>query len=70
LLPSLLTRLLGAPAAALGLIEGLSDGAAGFTRFGGGALSDDPVRCRRVAVGGYSLTAILSSLIGLAFAAW
>ncbi|MGI8694387.1 MAG: MFS transporter, partial [Geodermatophilaceae bacterium] len=70
LLPSLLTSVLGAPAAALGLIEGFADGAAGLARFGGGALSDDPARRRRVAVGGYSLTAILSSLIGLAFAVW
>ena len=37
LLPSLLTSTLGAPAAALGLIEGISDGLAGAARFGGGA---------------------------------
>lgn len=70
LLPSLLTSTLGAPAAALGLIEGIADGAAGLARFGGGALADEPGRRRRVAVGGYSATAILSALIGLATAAW
>jgi hypothetical protein len=42
LLPSLLTSTLGAPAAALGVIEGVSDGLAGVARLGGGALADDP----------------------------
>lgn len=36
LLPSLLTSTFGAPAAALGLIEGIADGAAGAARFAGG----------------------------------
>ncbi len=70
LLPSLLSSTLGAPAAALGVIEGIADGAAGLARFGGGALADEPARRRRVAVGGYSTTAVLSALIGLASAAW
>jgi len=52
LLPSLLTGTLGAPAAALGLIEGVSDGLAGAARLGGGALADDPQRRRAAAVGG------------------
>ena len=42
LLPSLLTSTLGAPAAALGAIEGVADGLAGAARFAGGALADDP----------------------------
>ncbi|MGI8824973.1 MAG: MFS transporter [Chloroflexota bacterium] len=70
LLPGLLTVTLGAPAAALGLIEGLADGAAGLAKLGGGALADDPDRRRRVALGGYAITAIFSALIGLAAAAW
>ena len=70
LLPAFLTSLLGAPAAALGLIEGLADGAAGIACFGGGALADELGRRRRVALGGYSATAILSSLIGVATSAW
>jgi hypothetical protein len=49
LLPSLLTSTLGAPAATLGLIEGISDALAGAARFGGGALADDPGRRRRIA---------------------
>ncbi len=70
LLPSFLTSTLGAPAAALGLIEGISDGAAGLARLAGGALADDPNRRRATAVGGYTLTAILSALIGTATAIW
>jgi MFS family permease len=70
LLPSLLTTTLGAPASALGLIEGVSDGLAGVARFGGGALSNDPGRRRAIAVGGYTSTAVLSSATGAATAAW
>jgi len=70
LLPSFLTSTLGAPAAALGLIEGISDGLAGAARLGGGALADDPQRRRAAAVGGYATTAVLSGLIGVATSAW
>ena len=70
LLPSLLTTTLGAPAAALGLIEGIADGLAGAARLAGGAIADDPHRRRTVAVGGYTTTAVLSSLIGAATTVW
>lgn len=70
LLPDLLTSTLGAPASALGLIEGLSDGAAGAAKLAGGALADDPARRRAIAVGGYSSTAVLVSVTSLATAAW
>jgi MFS family permease len=70
LLPSLLTATLGAPAAALGIIEGVADGLAGAARFGGGALADDPQRRRAIAVGGYGTTAVLSCLIGVAGSVW
>ena len=70
LLPSLLTSTLGAPAAALGIIEGVSDGLAGAARFAGGALADDPQRRRAAAVGGYATTAVLSGLIGAATRVW
>jgi MFS family permease len=70
LLPNLLTVTLGAPAAALGLIEGISDGLAGATRLAGGAIADDPHRRRAQAVAGYTTTAVLSSLIGVATAVW
>jgi MFS family permease len=70
LLPNLLTATLRAPAAALGLIEGIADGLAGTARLAGGALADDPHRRRALAVGGYTTTAVLSGLIGTATAVW
>ena len=70
LLPSLLTTTLGAPAAALGTIEGIADGLSGVAKVAGGALADDPARRRATAMGGYTATSILSALIGLATAVW
>jgi MFS family permease len=70
LLPNLLTATLGAPAAALGLIEGIADGLAGAARLAGGAIADDPQRRRAQAVAGYTTTAVLSSLIGGATTVW
>jgi MFS family permease len=70
LLPRLLTGTLGAPAAALGFIEGLADALAGLSRLGGGVIADNPRRRRSIAVGGYASTAILTSLIGTATAVW
>lgn len=70
LLPGFLSATLGAPAAALGLIEGIADAAAGIAKFGGGALADDPSRRRSMAVGGYTATAILAALVGLTTAVW
>ena len=70
LLPSLLTTTLGAPAAALGTIEGIADGIAGAAKLAGGALADDPGRRRATAMGGYTATAVLSALIGAATAVW
>jgi hypothetical protein len=46
------------------------DGLAGAARLGGGALADDPHRRRTAAVGGYTTTAVLSGLIGVATSAW
>jgi len=70
LLPSFLTSTLHAPAAALGVIEGIADGLAGVARLTGGALADDPSRRRSVAIGGYTSTAVLSGLIGVATNVW
>jgi MFS family permease len=70
LLPALLTTTLGAPAAALGTIEGIANGVAGAAQLAGGALADDPPRRRATAMGGYTATAILSALIGAAGAVW
>ncbi len=70
LLPAFLTSTLGAPAAALGAIEGIANGFSGLARLAGGALADDPARRRTTAVGGYAATAVLTSLIGVTTAAW
>ncbi len=70
LLPSFLTSTLGAPAVALGAVEGLADGLAGATRFAGGALADDPARRRATAVGGYASTAVLTGMIGACTQVW
>jgi MFS family permease len=70
LLPTFLTSTLGAPAAALGAIEGVADGLAGAARFAGGALADDPHRRRDTAVAGYTATAVLTAAIGATTAAW
>jgi MFS family permease len=70
LLPSFLTTTLGAPAAALGVIEGVADGLAGAARFAGGALADDPSRRRTTAIGGYASTAALSAAVGVCTQVW
>ena len=74
LLPTFLSTTLGLgaarAAAALGVIEGIADGASGVARFAGGPLADDPGRRRTTAVGGYMSTAVFSSLIGVTTAAW
>ncbi len=70
LLPAFLTSTLRAPAAALGVIEGVADGLAGLARLAGGALADDPRRRRATAVGGYTATAVLTAMIGAATAVW
>jgi MFS family permease len=70
LLPTLLVGILGAPAAALGLVEGAADALAGVAKLIGGALADDPRRRRMTAVASYAATAILSGLIGVVGVAW
>jgi MFS family permease len=70
LLPSFLTTTLGAPAAALGLIEGVADGLGGISRLAGGAIADDPGRRRKTAIGGYTVTAVLTAAIGATVAVW
>lgn len=70
LFASLVVSVLGASAAALGVVEGLADGLAGLARLLGGPLADDATRRRQTAIGGYLSTAALASLIGLASAVW
>jgi MFS family permease len=70
LLPSLVTSTLRAPAATLGVIEGVSDGLAGLARLAGGAIADDPARRRVTAVGGYTTTAVLAAATAAATTTW
>lgn len=70
LLPSFITSVLGASAAALGLIEGLSDALTGLAKVVGGPLANDPRRRARMASGGYLGTAAATGAIGLAVALW
>lgn len=70
LLPSFLSSTLHAPAAALGVIEGVADALAGVARLAGGPPADDPSRRRSIAVRGYTTTAVLSGLIGVAGSVW
>ena len=59
-------RSLGAPAAALGAIEGVADGALSFSKLAGGLIADQPgVERRTVAAGGYAVTALGHGAFGL-----
>ena len=70
LLPSFLTSVLHASAAALGLIEGLSDALTGVMKLIGGPLANDEQLRGRLASGGYLGTALATGAIGLAATAW
>ena len=70
LLPSFLTSTLHAGPAALGAIEGVSDALIGLSKLAGGPLAADPARRGRLASGGYLVTAVATSAIGLAAAVW
>lgn len=56
-LPALLASF-GAPPAALGIIEGISDGLSSFAKLLGGWLSDVPARRKPIAVIGYLVTGL------------
>jgi len=61
---------MGAAAAWLGLIEGLSDGLASFTKMASGFYTDKLHRRKPIAVAGYLVTALGTASFGLATAAW
>lgn len=69
-MPAFLTSVLGGSAAALGLIEGVSDALTGTMKVIGGPLANDPARRRRLATGGYIVTAAATAAIGFATAVW
>lgn len=60
-------RSLGAPAAALGAIEGVADGALSASKVAGGIVADRPgVEHKNVTAGGYALTALGHGAFGVA----
>jgi len=67
-LPSFLA-VIGAPAAALGLIEGVADAISSFVKLGAGWYSDRIGHRKGIAVGGYFLTGVAKGLFALA-SAW
>ena len=64
-LPAFLVTL-GAAPAALGLIEGLADGLASFSKLFGGWLADEPRRRKPIAVAGYLTTGLSTGALALA----
>lgn len=69
-LPAFLTGTLGASAAALGVIDGISDALIGVMKLIGGPLANDPHRRGRTASGGYLGTAVATGAIGAALTVW
>lgn len=63
LVPLFLTSVLGAPLAAVGLIEGMAEGAASLLRTASGWLSDRLRRRRPLIVVGYALSAVAKPLL-------
>jgi MFS family permease len=68
-LPAFLATM-GAAAAWLGLIEGISDGLSSFAKMGSGFYTDKLQRRKPIAVVGYLVTAFGTASFGLATAAW
>lgn len=66
LLPAFITVTLGAPAAALGLIEGIAQGASSVITGASGWLSDRVGKRKPIALIGYLMTALSKPLIALA----
>lgn len=69
-LPAFLTGTLGASAAALGVIDGISDALIGVMKLIGGPLANDPHRRARTASAGYLGTAVATGAIGAAVTIW
>jgi len=67
LVPVFITSVLGAPAAVLGLIEGVAEATASFSRYPFGQWSDFLGRRRSFTVAGYGLAAIGKLVLAVAF---
>ncbi len=68
-MPAFLAKM-GAAAAWLGLIEGVSDGLSSFAKMGSGYYTDKLRRRKPIAVAGYLVTALGTAAFGLATSAW
>lgn len=68
-LPTFLATM-GASAAWLGAIEGISDGISSFTKMGSGVYTDKLQRRKPIAVAGYLVTALGTASFALATTAW
>ena len=68
--PTFLTGTLGASAAALGVVDGISDALVGVMKLVGGPLANNPDRRGRIASGGYLATALATGAIGAAVTVW
>ncbi len=66
LLPALLVGTLGAPALALGILDGAADLAAALLRIASGRIADDRRRRGPLVLAGYGIAAIARALIALA----
>jgi MFS family permease len=69
-LPTFLTGTLGASAAALGVVDGISDALIGVMKLVGGPLANNPERRGRIASGGYLATALATGAIGVTATVW
>ena len=69
ILPAFLVTL-GIGPAALGIIEGLSDGASSFTKLGSGYYADKTGKKKQISMLGYFLTGIFPAIIATAFGFW
>ncbi len=70
LLPAFVTSILRGTAAALGLIEGVSDALMGIAKLFAGPAANDAALRRRMASSGYLGTAVATGAIGLAATVW
>jgi MFS family permease len=70
ILPTFVTTTLRSSAAALGVIEGVSDALMGVAKLVAGPAANDPRRRREIARGGYLVTAAATGAIGLAATVW
>jgi MFS family permease len=69
-LPTFLTGTLGASAAALGVVDGISDALVGVMKLVSGPLANNPDRRGRIASGGYLTTALATGAIGVTVTVW